>query len=362
MAKPQLLLTELNKIVIPVESSQMNQDSVHTAVLANPVLSNGMPAIEAQSLFKTYSEGMVFKKKFQALQDVSFTVNQGEVFGLLGPNGAGKTTFIKILLGIIRKTSGNVSMLGHPGGSRSGRKLIGYLPEHLRIPEHLTAYTALECYGNLSNVSNAVIREKRDHLLEQVGLADRAKDRCKKYSKGMLQRLGLAQAMLHEPRLLILDEPTDGLDPKARAEVRNILRRLKDDGVTIFLNSHILQEVEMICDRVAILNRGELRYCGEVSKIADFVAEISKDQPDPEIEVEIEVGGSPEAINAAFEGCDFKIKSRDGDGAFKVNAKFPDQDSIDALVDQIRKQGVSILAMSRNRVSLEDAFLKIVTG
>lgn len=317
-------------------------------------------AIDVKSLSKTYSEGIVFRKKFRALEDVTFGVPQGEVFGLLGPNGAGKTTFIKILLGIIRKTSGHASVMGYPGGSRSGRKLVGYLPEHLRIPDHLNAYSALETYGNLSNVSNAVIRQKRDQLLELVGLADRAKDRCKKYSKGMLQRLGLAQALLHDPKLLILDEPTDGLDPKARAEVRQIIRRLKGEGVTIFLNSHILQEVEMICDRVAILNRGHLRYCGEVSAIGDFVNQMAGVDSSGLV-IEVEVAGTPEAINAGFSGQEFEIKAHDEFEGFKVELTVADQAAIDTLIDRLRAESVSIHSISRQRVTLEDAFLKIVT-
>ena len=132
-------------------------------------------AIQADSLRKTYTEGTVFRKKFEALKGITFQVNKGEAFGLLGPNGAGKTTFIKVLLGIIRKSGGNASLLGYPAGSRAGRKLVGYLPEHLRVPSHMTGYTALECFGNLANIPNRVIREKRDKLLETVGLSGAAK-------------------------------------------------------------------------------------------------------------------------------------------------------------------------------------------
>ena len=319
----------------------------------------GPLAIHAEGLSKTYSEGLIFKKKFLALSDVSFDVEAGEIFGLLGPNGAGKTTFIKILLGIIRKTAGSASMMGQPAGSREGRKLVGYLPEHLRIPPHLTGYTALECYGNLSNVSNSVVRSKRDRLLELVGLADRATDRCKKYSKGMLQRLGLAQALLHDPKLLILDEPTDGLDPQARAEMREIIRRLKGHGVTIFLNSHLLQEVEMVCDRVAILDRGQLRYSGSVAEIDQFVKEKAGVTSTGTM-LEIEVAGSPDAINESFSGQSFEIKSREGNENFLVQLTLDDQAAIDGLIDSLRKNGVSIRSMLREQVSLEDAFLQIV--
>ncbi|MFT5302136.1 MAG: ABC-2 type transport system ATP-binding protein [Mariniblastus sp.] len=319
----------------------------------------GELAIQANSLSKTYSEGLFFKKRFEALKDVSFNVNSGEIFGLLGPNGAGKTTFIKILLGIIRKTGGAATMMGQNAGSRAGRRLVGYLPEHLRIPPHLNGYTALECYGSLSNVPKSVIVEKRNYLLDLVGLKGREKDRCKNYSKGMLQRLGLAQSLLHEPKLLILDEPTDGLDPQARADMRQVIRRLKDDGVTIFLNSHILQEVEMICDRVAILNRGELKYCGAVSDIGDFVKEMAG-SADAGLMVEVEVKGSPDSINAGFDGKKFEILTKEA-GQFAVRATLPGQDDVDQLIDSLRQNGVSILAMSRAQVTLEDAFLKIIS-
>jgi len=337
-----------------IQASKPSNDVV-VAQSADPPL-----AIEAHSLNKIYSEGLVFRKRFQALKNVSFSVNRGEVFGLLGPNGAGKTTFIKILLGIIRKTSGDATMMGQPAGSRAGRRLVGYLPENLRIQPHLNGYSALECYGNLSNVPKSVILEKRDRLLDLVGLTDRATDRCKKYSKGMLQKLGLAQALLHDPKLLILDEPTDGLDPRARAEVRQIIRRLKDEGVTVFLNSHILQEVEMICDRVAILNRGELRYCGSVTDIGEFVKE-KAGVTQTGLIVEIEVAGTADAINAGFEGASFEIVSRLSDQMFNVRVSAPDQLAVDALIDKLRTNSVSIQGMARQQVSLEDAFLKIVS-
>jgi len=316
-------------------------------------------AINVESLGKTYSDGIIFRRKLQALKDVSFSVNQGEVFGLLGPNGAGKTTLVKILLGIIRKSGGSATMLGLSAGSRSGRKMVGYLPEHLRIPPHLTGYTALECYGNLSNVPSSVIRQKRDELLRLVGLADRATDRVKKYSKGMLQRLGLAQSLLHDPKLLVLDEPTDGLDPRARADMRQIIKELKERGVTIFLNSHILQEVEMICERVAILDRGCLRYCGTVSEIGDFVNSLVGASGTGMI-VDVEVQGDPEGINSAFQETKFEIKSSDGSQNFVVRVNMKDQPEVDSLVDRLRDRGVSLVGLNKQHVSLEDAFLQIV--
>ena len=317
------------------------------------------PAIQVESLSKTYSEGLVFRKRFEALQDVSFTVARGEVYGLLGPNGAGKTTFLKIMLGIISKTSGRASMLGFPAGARAGRRLVGYLPEHLRIPRHMNAYTALECYGNLSGVSNKKIRARQDELLELVGLADRAQDRCKTYSKGMLQRLGLAQTLLHEPDLVVLDEPTDGLDPGARAEVRDIIHKLADKGVTIFLNSHLLHEVEMICKQVAILNRGVLRYSGSVEAIGDFVGGL-RGEAEQVANLEITVVGDPNAVNESFAGRTFEILNRIGENEFAVRVQSADQASTDQLVDVLRNNDVSIVDLVPSQVSLEDAFLKIV--
>ena len=327
------------------------------------------PAIETNDLSKTYSQGLIFKQRHVALQNVSLTVQRGEIFGLLGPNGAGKTTFLKIMLGIIRKTSGRASLLGHQAGSRQGRKLVGYLPEHLRVPAHLTGYQALEFFGNLSNVPTRVVRERRQQLLETVGLVDRAKDNVKQYSKGMLQRLGLAQALLHDPELLVLDEPTDGLDPKARAEMRQIIRDLQGRGVTIFLNSHLLQEVEMICQRVAILDKGQLRYCGPVDSIGEFIQSggysATTDSGAPPTDavgkVDFELLGDLEKIKQCFNVTAGATVTQGATGK-PTTATIPaiDQASIDSLVDALRSAGVSIVAIQPQRVSLEDAFLTLV--
>ena len=246
-------------------------------------------AIETHDLRKTYVEGLLRRKRQEALKGVSLRVERGEIFGLLGGNGAGKTTFIKVLLGIIRRTAGQAKLLGFPAGDWRGRKLIGYLPENLRVPRHLTGFTALEYYGHLSNVPTSVIRQRRGELLEMVGLAERAKDPVRTYSKGMLQRLGLAQAMLHDPELFILDEPTDGLDPLARSQVRGFLADLKKRGKTIFLNSHILQEVELICDRVAILDKGNLRRVANVAEITSGRVHVSGNGQPHDAQEELEL-------------------------------------------------------------------------
>lgn len=309
-------------------------------------------AIEVEGLRKTYSDGLIFRKRFEALKGVSFHVRRGEIFGLLGPNGAGKTTFVKILLGIIRKSSGDGQMLGRPLGDRLGRLRVGYLPEHLRVPRHHNAFSALRFFGKLSGMTSHEVKQRQGQLLEMVGLASRAKDGVAKYSKGMLQRLGLAQSLLHDPDLLFLDEPTDGLDPVGRSDVRQLIQQLRDQGKTVFLNSHLLQEVEMVCDRVAIMHQGELKSIGTVDEVAP--------QRETGFELTIELAGSMDAIDKALSGRIWV--ATDSSDRQTVTFEVKDQAEVDQLVDRVRAQGVSIIAISRKRLSLEDVFLKIVGG
>jgi ABC-2 type transport system ATP-binding protein len=324
------------------------------------------PAIETHDLSKTYVEGLLRRKRQQALKAVTLRVERGEIFGLLGGNGAGKTTFIKTLLGIIRKTKGQASLLGFPAGSRRARKLVGYLPENLRVPRHLTGNTALEYYGNLSNVPTRVVRQKRGLLLEKVGLAERAKDPVRTYSKGMLQRLGLAQAMLHDPELFILDEPTDGLDPLARSQVRGYLTELKRQGKTIFLNSHILQEVELVCDRVAILDKGILRRVANVAELTSAHGGLStiagNGQPheQEELELHLDLTGTEAAIRQTLENMPITIWQPFSATDFRVVTRAANQAAVNDLIDRLRASGVSIVGLARRRVSLEDAYLEIV--
>jgi len=309
------------------------------------------PAIVVSDLKKTYREGWFRRGQVHALRGVSFEVNRGEIFGLLGPNGAGKTTFIKILLGIIRRNGGTASVLNRAAGTRAARKHIGYLPEHLQIPRYQTPYTALEFYGKLSNVPGSVIRRQRDALIEQVGLKGWERESVRKFSKGMKQRLGLAQALLHEPDLLVLDEPTDGLDPVGRSQVRSVLTQLRDEGKTIFLNSHILQEVELICDRVAILNKGKLMFVGPASEISTGRSE----------EIVLEVAGEGEAIRRGLGKHESVDWSEGANGTQKITLAIGDQFEIDQLVDSLRAAGVSLIGMQRRRESLEDAFLHVLS-
>jgi len=307
--------------------------------------------IRVNDLGKVYRDGWLRRRRIEALRDVSLEIGRGEIFGLLGPNGAGKTTLIKVLLGIVRKTAGEATLLGYPAGQRVGRKQVGYLPEGHRIPRHLTGNSALEFYGSLSGLTVSETRRRRQQLLETVGLSEWGRTSVTKYSKGMLQRLGLAQAMLHEPNLLILDEPTDGVDPVGRSEIRDVLNLLKSQGKTIFLNSHLLQEVELVCDRVAVLHKGEVLRVGpveELTKLTDAAA----------AEVVLELSGDAESINRILPAVVVE-RVRDGD-RWKVTVPALDQAALDALVDQFRQADVSLLAITRRRLTLEEAFLEMV--
>jgi ABC-2 type transport system ATP-binding protein len=306
--------------------------------------------ISIDKLCKRYRGGL-FRRSVDALRGVTFQIRPGEIFGLLGPNGAGKTTVIKILLGIARSSGGTASLFGFPAGDRRGRRQVGYLPENLRLPPHQTARTALEYYGRLSGLAKRDIVAKQDRLLETVGLAGRDRESVKRYSKGMLQRLGLAQALLHEPRVLILDEPTDGLDPVGRSQVRTILTQLRDEGHTVFLNSHLLQEVELICDRVAILDRGQLRFEGTIAELT----------PRQETEIEVRLSGNDADVEKALAEWPTAVRRTTGSRQSIVAVPVSGQNEVDRLVDQLRAHRVSIASLSRQRKTLEDAFLELIS-
>ena len=210
-----------------------------------------MAVIETKDLRKTYG-------RIEALKGVSLRVEKGQIYGLLGQNGAGKTTLIKVLLGIVQLSQGEAELLGMPAGDVNARRKVGYLPEDHAFPGYHTAYSLMDFYGSLYGVPAAERKRRIPETLEQVGIAGRMHYKIKTYSKGMKQRLGIAQALMHNPDLIILDEPTDGVDPMGRREIRDLMNELKEQGHTIFLNSHLLGEVELICDRVAILQQGKL--------------------------------------------------------------------------------------------------------
>ncbi|MCX7401188.1 MAG: ABC transporter ATP-binding protein [Planctomycetales bacterium] len=314
---------------------------------------SGELVIETAKVSKSYRRGFWGRNSFTALNDVSLQVPRGEIYGLLGPNGAGKTTLIKILLGIIRKSAGNATVLGHAAGSMEARRRIGYLPENHRIPRHLTALTALEYYGSLSGMSMSAIRAERMKLLEVVGLRGREKERVSGYSKGMLQRLGLAQAMLHRPDLIVLDEPTDGVDPVGRREIRDVLKQLADQGHSIFLNSHLLQEIELICSSVAILNHGKLLKTGSVRELTAALA----DAP-----VQMQVTGDEAAVRRIADqhpGSKLRVVTV---GAYELEVRIPKQADLDIVVDALRQAGISIWRLARKEQTLEEVFIGIVGG
>ena len=309
--------------------------------------------ISVTNLSKTYHDGLFRRRKIEALKGVTLEVGQGEIFGLLGPNGAGKTTLIKVLLGIVHKTSGEATLLGQPAGRRAGRQRVGYLPEGHRIPRHLNGNSTLEFYGSLSGLSVAEIRRRRGELLETVGLADWGRTNVTKYSKGMLQRLGLAQAMLHKPDVLVLDEPTDGVDPVGRSEIREVLNRLKSEGKTIFLNSHLLQEIELVCDRVAILYEGEVLKVGPVAEVTNLAGDTET------LEVTLEVEGDAETVAGVLpEEAGTPLQT--GETRWRVTVPSLSQQGIDSLVDAVRGHGLSLVSISRERLTLEEAFLRLV--
>ncbi|MCH7705405.1 MAG: ABC transporter ATP-binding protein, partial [Planctomycetes bacterium] len=224
-------------------------------------------AVDLIDVRKTY------RKTVQALRGVNVQVGRGEIFGLLGPNGAGKSTLVKIMMTVVRADHVLGTILGRPIGNRGKLARIGYLPENHRFPGYLTGAQLLDHYAALAKVPRARRRESAPRLLERLGLSRWANTRVREYSKGMMQRLGLAQALMNDPDLLILDEPTDGVDPVGRREIRELLVEMKQSGKTVFLNSHLLSELEMVCDRVAILVDGLVARQGTLSELTEHTVE-----------------------------------------------------------------------------------------
>jgi ABC-2 type transport system ATP-binding protein len=307
--------------------------------------------VEVHDLCKTYRDGLIRRQRIDALRGVSLRIGRGEIFGLLGPNGAGKTTLIKVLLGIVRKTSGEASLMGRAVGDRRSRMRVGFLPENHRFPQHHTGNSALRHFGRLSRMPSSMIAERAPRLLEMVGLAERGDSPVKNYSKGMQQRLGLAQAMMHDPELLVLDEPTDGVDPVGRKEMRVLLERLKQDGKTIFINSHLLQEVELVCDRVAILTDGVVRREGPI----DHLTRASGAESMFEVRCEEDVVRAALGVKTIL-----RVEPR-GSELLAVTVSVEDQAAVDRCIDELRCAGVSIVSVSSARRTLEDAFLEVVS-
>jgi len=226
-----------------------------------------MAAIEILGLEKTYLVGFWRKRTRQALRPLHLTIEEGEVFGFLGPNGAGKTTTLKLLMGLVFPTAGTARILGMEVDDPRVKAQIGFLPEQPYFYDYLTAQELLEYYGQLSGVPAKERSARVEKMLTRVGLTDAARVQLRKFSKGMLQRVGLAQAILHDPKLVFLDEPMSGLDPMGRREVRDLIQQLRQEGKTVFFSTHILSDAEALCDRVAVINQGELRGVGAVAEL-----------------------------------------------------------------------------------------------
>jgi ABC-2 type transport system ATP-binding protein len=226
-----------------------------------------MAAIEILGLEKTFTVGFLRKKEKQALKPLHLSIQENEVFGFLGPNGAGKTTTLKLLIGLIFPTGGNARILGMDWRHPAVKAQIGFLPEQPYFYDYLTAFELLDYYGSISGLPARGRKQRVLEMLSRVGLSDAARTQLRKFSKGMLQRVGIAQAILHDPKIVFLDEPTSGLDPMGRREVRNLVHSLKDEGKTVFFSTHILPDAEALCDRVAVIDKGELRGVGIVSEL-----------------------------------------------------------------------------------------------
>ncbi len=301
-------------------------------------------AIEVTNLTKIYKAGRK-SGDVLALDNFSLTVSQGQIFGLLGPNGAGKTTFIKVLLGITHPTIGSASILGQPAREYSIRKKVGYLPENHKYPPYLNAEQILIYFAKLSNINSTELSARIDELLAMVKMSKWKKVKIRKYSKGMMQRLGLALAMIHDPDIIFLDEPTDGVDPLGRKEIRDILMSLKNRGKTVFLNSHLLSEVELISDKVAILHKGKLVREGSVEELTT-TKEV--------FEIKVDKNFSENFI-ASMEPSSL-MNSNETTYTFKLDSV----ESLNRLLDRIREEEYNILSVIPKKSTLEEMFITLI--
>jgi len=305
-----------------------------------------MLAVETVNLTKDFSVGFWRKRPRRVLDGLSLRVECGEIFGLLGPNGAGKTTTLKILLRLIFPTSGSAQILGRDTRDVATHQRIGYLPENPSFYDHLTAQEFLRYTGDLFGLSAAEIRRRSTDLLALVGLADSGGVQLRKFSKGMLQRVGLAQALINEPELVFLDEPMSGLDPLGRREVRDLILSLKQRGLTVFFSTHILSDAEMLCDRVAILNRGRMQGCGELREMLSLgvsTTEIVIDSPSLTLQEQLKPYGT--AVRTGT----------------RVRVQVPRESEVAAALELILGSGSRIVSVNPVKMSLEDYFLEQVS-
>ena len=303
-----------------------------------------MDAIVIDRLTKTYKPVWPWQKATTVLSEVSISVRQGEIFGFLGHNGAGKTTTMKILLGLLQATSGRVTLMGEPAGNVRMHSRIGYLPEAPYFYDYLTAEEFLSFYGRLARLPREVVQQRIPALLERVSLVEARHRQLRKFSKGMLQRIGLAQALIHDPELVILDEPMSGLDPVGRKEVRDIILGLRDQGKTVFFSTHIISDVEMVCDRVGILAKGAVVASGRIE-------ELVKQYSTQTVEVVCDgiVGDDlPDVKRAAI-----RILQR-GERCLMV---LPGEDQLEDVLAAIRRAGGKLVSVIPHKGAFEEMFL-----
>ena len=298
-----------------------------------------------EGLVKDVRPGLGLRRQ-RVLHDISFSVQRGEIFGFVGPNGAGKTTTMKVLMGLIRPSGGRATVLGHDVRETAFRHEIGFLPENPAFYDYLTGREILDFYARLSGLPAASRRERVALLLSWVGLEAAADQRLRSWSKGMLQRIGIAQALVHDPSVVFLDEPMSGLDPIGRKEIRDLILRLREEGKTVFMNTHILSDMEMICDRVAIIVSGRLRYQG---RIDDYLrterneADVTLEAVSPEFAVMLETKYEVE-LRGVRDRIEFRV----------------DEKHIPALLRTALQTDARIVAITPHRPSLEKVFLTAV--
>ena len=300
--------------------------------------------IDIDSVAKTYRGGV------QALRGVELRVHPGEVFGLLGPNGAGKSTLVKILMTIVRASKCKGRMLGSAIGDKSTLARVGYLPEHLRFPDYLTGEQVVDHFGAMAGVPRSIRRKRADELLDVVGMSEWRQTRVGQYSKGMKQRLGVAQALVNDPDLVLLDEPTDGVDPLGRKEIRGIIQRMKDQGKTVFINSHLLSELELTCDRVAIMVKGEVVQQGTIDELT---AESER------YEFRVSVRTEHDESTLVGSALDLTCKTIEY-SAGVVRTTVADIHEIQPMIDALRAKQITIHSIKPTRQSLEDLFMNAV--
>jgi ABC-2 type transport system ATP-binding protein len=303
------------------------------------------PVVRVEGVVKDFRPGFGLRRR-RVLHGISFGVREGEIFGFVGPNGAGKTTTLKVLLGLIRPSAGRASVLGHDVSETEFRRHVGFLPENPYFYDYLTGREILHFYARLCGVPRGERDARVDMLLSWVGLARAADEKLRTYSKGMQQRAGIAQALVHDPKVVFLDEPMSGLDPIGRAEIRDLILRLRADGKTVFMNTHILSDVETLCDRVAIIAGGRIRHEGPIS---DFLAGGVR-------ETDVVVSGlSADAAQALEERLGARLQSLSD----RIEVRVPEKAVSDALRMALGA-GAEIVSVTPHRESLEKLFLSAV--